>query len=66
VAIMTFKWTGIPPKEFHCLSTFAVPPKTEVALNRTQLSARIEHKQQIKQRIIINTQKFTKILQQRL
>jgi hypothetical protein len=27
VAIMTFKWTGIPPKEFQCLSTFAVLQK---------------------------------------
>jgi hypothetical protein len=51
--IMTFKWTGIPPKEFQCLSTFAV------ALTRTQLSARTGDKQRIKQRII-HTQEFKK------
>jgi len=51
--IMAFKWTGIPPKQFQCLSTFAV------ALTTTQLSARTGDKQRIKQRII-HTQEFKK------
>jgi hypothetical protein len=53
---------GVPMLIYICGTT-----KTEVALTRTQLSARTGDKQRIKQRIITHTQEFKKkILQQRL
>jgi hypothetical protein len=52
---------GVPMRVYICGT-----PKTEVALNRRQLNARTGDKQRMKQRIIIHTQEFKKILQQRL